>query len=352
MPDCCRELQDAVLEARDRAAPIGIAGSGSKSFMGRSTSLPVLSVANHSGIVSHEPSELVITARGGTTLAEIESALAEDRQCLAAESPTFSGKATIGGTLACNLSGPARPWAGSIRDHVLGIRLINGRGEHLRFGGKVMKNVAGYDVSRLQAGAMGTLGVITEVTLRVQPKAEYSTTIIRSADCADAIRQMNELSGKNLPISAACWVNGELSLRLSGDESAVRSVVKRLEGSESDDSDAFWRSIRELSHAFFTGDEPLWRFSLRSGSDSLLTEERWLIDWGGAQRWLRGEHAFESLEAEAERSAGQVTLFRGGDREGDVFHSRTAAQQSIHQRLKSAFDPAGVFNPGRLYSWM
>ena len=351
MADPVETLQDAVRAARESLTPLAIVGNASKSFMGRAISAPALNVAGNAGIINYEPAELVITVRGGTTINDIEATLAGQGQCLAAEPPRFDGRATIAGTLACNLSGPARPSAGSIRDHILGLRLVNGRGEHLRFGGTVMKNVAGYDVSRLQAGAMGTLGIITEVTLRVHPQPQRSVTVRLQVDGGAAVRKMNEWAGRNLSISAACWHDGELSLRLSGETGAIESIAPRLGGRTVADGDAFWASVRDLRHPFFAGGAPLWRFSIRS-SCGVRHFPCGFIDWGGAQRWLRGAFEKAALEAHAESQHGQVGLFRGGDRAGDVAHTRSPAQQAIHRRIKAAFDPDGVLNPGRLYSWM
>lgn len=350
MADRSAELLEQVRRALDRGEALQITGSGSKAFMGRQVSGRALSTLRHSSVVEYEPSELVISARAGTTLAELDKRLAREGQWLGCESP-MRGNATIGGALACNQSGPARPSLGSIRDHALGLRLVNGRGEDLRFGGRVMKNVAGYDVTRLQAGAMGTLGLIIEVSLRVFPRPECESTVVLETGASEAVRKMSRESHKGAPLSGACWADGRLYLRFSGCEPAVRDRRRALGGERLDDADAFWASIREQQHAFFGGDEPLWRLSVKpaAGHDS---KEQWLIDWGGAQRWLRGDRDPEHMAALAERMGGQATLFRGGDRRSEVFHPRTRAQKKIHLALKRAFDPECIFNSGRLYSWM
>jgi glycolate dehydrogenase FAD-binding subunit len=353
MSDLIEELTTRVLQARAAAGTLEIVGGGSKAFMGRATQADAaIDVGHHRGIVAYEPDELVLTARAGTPLAEIEASLAECGQVLAFDPPQYGGGATIGGTLACNQSGPARPWQGSVRDAVLGIRLINGRGEHLRFGGRVMKNVAGYDVSRAQAGAFGTLGIITEVSLKVMPAPEATLTLVQDLDAAQAVVRMNELAGRFSPLTGACWHDGQLYLRLSGVEAAVQATARRWGGERLADGCAFWRALRDQDAAFFQGTAPLWRFSINAAAPHWRPQADWLIDWGGAQRWLPGEFGFAALAREAEQAGGQVALFRGGDRSGEVFASPSPAVKTLHQRLKAAFDPDGIFNPGRLYSWL
>jgi len=349
MPDISNQILEQVNQAVAKKTPLRIAGNDSKAFMGRSTEGSLLSVSGHSGVVEYEPTELVITVRAGTTVTELNAELDRHSQFLGCESPE-SGNATVGGSLACNQSGPGRPWIGSIRDHVLGVRLINGKGEHLRFGGRVMKNVAGYDVSRLQAGAMGCLGVITEVTLRVYPHPQHQQTVTASMTATDAVEQMNRESLRGGPLSAACWVDGLMYLRFSGNEAAVRSRSQACSGKVFDADDDFWAQIREQQHDFFAGDEPLWRLSVKPAAEQ--SDEPCLLDWGGAQRWLRGGHVLDARQSLAEQQGGQATLFRGGDREAEVFHARTEVQKRVHLALKKAFDPHGIFNPGRLYGWL
>ncbi|TXD97871.1 glycolate oxidase subunit GlcE [Psychrobacter frigidicola] len=351
--DISHELIEQVKQASAYGKKLKIVGGGSKDFMGRQSEGEPISIAKHSGIVSYEPIELVLTARAGTPLIEINAALAEHHQRLAFEPPLFDGRATLGGTLASHLSGPGRPWNGSIRDHVLGIRLINGRAEELRFGGQVMKNVAGYDVSRMQAGAMGTLGIISEVSLKIMPKPAATITLKQEMNAAQAIAEMNRLAGQAKPLTAACWFDNHLYLRLEGARSAVDSTVTQWQGTVLKDGDDLWAQLREQQLDYFADkNAPLWRFSVNSNAGHLLPEESWLIDWGGSQRWLRGDFATDELEALAESAGGQVSLYRGGDRLQDVFHTQPDALRKLHQRLKQAFDPSGVFNPGRLYSWM
>lgn len=353
MSDMNGALIERVNDARAAGTTLEIVGQGSKKFMGRQAAADAaLDIGRHRGIVSYEPVELVLTARAGTPLQEIEETLAEQGQMLAFDPPRFGDGGTLGGTLACNQSGPARPWSGSVRDAVLGIRLINGRGEHLRFGGQVMKNVAGYDLSRAQAGALGTLGVITEISLKVMPKPATSLTLVQEMDAARAIVRMNELARQARPLAGACWHDGRLYLRLAGVPSGVEGTVNRWGGEVLEHDTGFWQSLRDQQHPFFTDGDPLWRFSINSTAPHWRGDAQWLIDWGGAQRWLRGEFQHTELEPEAQDAGGQVSLFRGGNRAGEVFATPSPAVQLLHRRLKEAFDPAGIFNPGRLYSWM
>ncbi len=239
-----------------------------------------------------------------------------------------------------------------MRDAVLGIRLINGRGEHLRFGGQVMKNVAGYDVSRMQAGALGVLGVITEISLKLLPKPAAGLTLVQEMPADAAIVRMNELAGQPKPLSGACWHRGRLYLRLSGAASAVQATAKQWGGEILEDGDTFWAGLREQQSDFFAGDEPLWRFSIKSSAPHWRVDGDWLIDWGGSQRWLRGDQEFGELENEARNAGGQAGLYRGGDRNGEVFATPSPALQRLYRGLKTAFDPVGLFNPGRLYGWL
>ncbi len=354
MADDSEALKEQILSARKNDHKLNIAGGGTKSFMGRiaDSHADTLSLAEHTGIVEYHPVELIMTVRAGTRIADIEAALAEEGQCLHFEPPRFGDASTLGGTLACNLSGPARPWSGSVRDQVLGIRLLNGKGEHLKFGGQVMKNVAGYDVSRLQAGAMGTLGAITEISLKVMPKPATSMTLVQDMAVEDVIKYMNQRAGEPKPITGAAWVDGKVYLRLSGARSAVEATAEKWSGDVMEQGEEFWQQLQHMQHDFFAGDEPLWRFSIGSTAANPELEGPWLIDWAGSQRWYRGEADSARLESMAKRAGGQVSLFRGGDRSDEVMHYQPEALQNIQKRLKESFDPDGLFNPGRLYSWL
>ena len=352
MTDMTQSLIDQVNQAREERQPLKIVGGDSKAFIGRTCQGEPIHIGGHRGIVSYEPEELVLTARAGTPLADIEATLAEHNQTLAFEPPHYDGKATLGGTLACNLSGPSRPWCGSVRDMVLGLRLINGRGEHLRFGGQVMKNVAGYDVSRMQAGALGTLGVITEVSLKVLPRPATTTTLVQEMPASDAILQMNRYAGQPKPLTGAFWWDGKLYLRLSGAESAVNATAHQWGGERLEAPESLWRALNDHRLSFFGHDAPLWRFSVNPTAPHRQADKPWLIDWGGAQRWLCGDLDRAQLEEQARAAGGQVTLFRGGDRRGEVHPTLATGLQQLHLRLKEAMDPNRIFNVGRLYSWM
>ena len=358
MADTSAQLLDRVKQAVADNTPLAVTGGGSKAFLGRGLRGEPLSLADHTGIVSYKPVELVLTARAGTRLADIDAALAEHNQRLAFEPPRFGENDTIGGTLAANLSGPGRPWQGSVRDHVLGLRLINGRAEHLRFGGQVMKNVAGYDASRLQAGALGTLGVITEVSLKVLPLPAAEQTLVQPMSARDAIATMNALAGQPKPLSAACWYDGKLYLRLSGSSAAVAATAKAWCGGTDgrmdvlQDADDFWRRLRDQRLPFFDGHRPLWRFSVNPTAVMEDIDGEALIDWGGAQRWSRRDDGLSIMAERAARAGGQVSLFRHGDRSGEVMHPQPSPLRAIQKRLKASFDPQGLFNARHLYSWL
>lgn len=358
MSDIALQLQEQVNAARNDGKQLLIQGSGTKTTLGRTTNadLQLLSTAGHSGIVNYHPVELVMTARAGTPLADIDQALEENGQMLACDPMRFGGSATIGGSLATNQAGPARPWFGSLRDHVLGIKLINGRAEHLKFGGQVMKNVAGYDVSKLQAGAMGSLGLITEVSFKVLPKPAAGATIAQELPLTDAIVQMNRIAGTSKPISGTCWVEGRMYVRFEGAERAVAASIKRSDGEPlaSGEAQQFWHDLRELQLGFYCDKEQqtLWRFSVNPAAEAARLDQTWLIDWIGAQRWLKGDFDLRELQALAQTMGGEVVRYRGGDRSDDIHHQNNPVLQRLHQRLKQAFDPDNIFNPGRLYSWM
>ena len=345
-------MQDQVYAAVADKTPLRIVGGNSKRYIGRESTGEPVDVSAYSGVVDYQPSELVITVRAGTTVSELQSVLARENQVLASEPPEFDGRATVGGTLACNLSGPSRPWLGSIRDHVLGVRIINGRGEHLRFGGEVMKNVAGYDVSRLMAGAMGTLGILTEVTLKVMPRPETTLTVHREVVASDALRAMNELCRSPLPVTGACWCDGDMYVRLDGPASVVAAAAERIDGKPLPDDRRFWSGLREMDLPFFAGAEDLWCISLRATSEHFMPDANWLIDWRGARRWVTSQRDRESIDRHVKNAGGEAWRVRGGDGGGEVFPERSAAYRSMLLRLKQALDPAGIFNPGRLYSWM
>jgi len=353
MTDCREDIAAAVIEAAAQQQALYINGGGSKRhLLGRECEARLLDVSGHKGITDYQPSELVVTARAGTSVADIEAELDREQQSLPFEPPQLGGRATLGGTIACNLSGPARPWAGSGRDLVLGVQLIDGLGQQLNFGGKVMKNVAGYDVSRLQAGALGTLGILTEVSLKVMPKPEHSLTLLYEMGANEAVEYMNRRAGEAAPLSGACWLDGTLYLRLSGTGDAVDHKAAAWGGQRMSGGTAFWRELRELTLPFFDGPEPLWRMSIRSTAAAGKHPAPMLIDWGGAQRWLRGEFELDALQREAADAGGNVTLVRGGKPGAELRARPDTVTVRLQQRLKQTFDPKGILNPGRLYGWL
>ncbi|MEK7816588.1 MAG: glycolate oxidase subunit GlcE [Pseudomonadota bacterium] len=388
--DISKTLAEAVRSAAGARIPLQITGGGTKAFYGLPSAGQQLDVGDHCGIVSYEPTELVITARAGTPLAEIEAALTEKNQMLAFEPPHFGAAAagqskrnsfgdaskgahftqlhaggsapasegasprdsgaTLGGTIACGFSGPRRPWAGSARDFVLGTKILNGKGEILRFGGQVMKNVAGFDVSRLMAGALGTLGILLEVSLKILPRPEQELTLAFELPADQAITIMNQWSGQPLPLSAACHMGNTLYIRMSGAGTALQAARARLGGEVTGEGGALWRDLREQRHPFFDGATPLWRLSVPPATPPMSLPGQWLVDWGGAQRWFKSDAPAGDIRRAAEAAGGHATLFRGGDRQGEVFHPLPPALHALHRRLKQAFDPQRILNPGRLYS--
>ncbi len=343
------DIVQAVRAAHDRHTPLRIRGAGSKDFYGGMLSGEVLDVSGHRGIVAYEPTELYITAQCGTPLAELEAVLAEQGQMLACEPPRFSG-ATVGGCVAAGLSGPRRQQAGGVRDFVLGVKLVDGSGQVLNFGGQVMKNVAGYDVSRLLAGSLGTLGVLAEVTLKVLPRPVAERTLVFALEAGDAIAHLNQWGGQPLPISASFWHDGKLWLRLSGARAAVEAATGKLGGSVVADADSLWTSVREQTHAAFTG-SILWRLALPSAAGDPGLDGLRAIEWGGALRWYAGEQ--DAVRGAAARLGGHAVLYRAPEslrcREG-AFAPLSPALLALHRRLKKAFDPRGILNPGRLYA--
>jgi glycolate oxidase FAD binding subunit len=347
--DISGDLQARVRDACSSATALAVRGGGTKAFYGRVAQGEVLSVAEHDGVVAYEPTELVITARAGTRLAELESVLRKGGQMLAFEPPHFGGESTVGGAIACGLSGPRRPFVGAARDFVLGTQIINGRGEILRFGGEVMKNVAGYDVSRLMVGALGTLGVLLEISLKVLPLPVEEVTLSQQATVALALETMSRWAGFAMPLSGACFDGQQLFFRLSGAVPAVRTSREKIGGEVCADGDRLWQELREQTHGFFRGEEPLWRLSVPATTPALPLEGRWLLDWGGAQRWLRSEQPASVIQRAAAAAGGHAVLFRGGDRAGEVFQPLAEPLRGLHRNLKRAFDPNGILNPGRLY---
>jgi glycolate oxidase FAD binding subunit len=370
-----RTLIERVQQARASRGTLCIRGGDTKAFYGGSPRGEPLDMGALCGISSYEPTELVVTVRAGTKLAELEAVLAEQGQCLAFEpprfeSPTHAGvrggtdqtaephRGTVGGMVAAGLSGPSRAAVGAVRDHVLGVTLLNGKAELLSFGGQVMKNVAGYDVSRLLAGSMGVLGAICEVSLKVLPLPAATATLRFEMDQARAIRQLNEWAGRPLPLHASAWWQGLLVLRLAGAAAAVRAAAQSLGGEvvPPELAAAFWNGLRDHSDEFFVNARAgldagatLWRLSLPPTAAPLALDGDCLVEWGGAQRWLNAQLPAAVVRDAAAAAGGHATLFMGHERSAGVFAPLKSPLDRIHRELKRAFDPDGVFNPSRLY---
>ncbi|MGJ7582065.1 glycolate oxidase subunit GlcE [Variovorax sp. RHLX14] len=375
------ELQSIVERIRAATAdgtPLRIRGGGTKDFYGNAAHpAPGDALADTrplSGIVSYEPSELVVTVRAGTPLAELEALLAEQGQCLPFEPPHFraaeNDRATVGGMVAAGLSGPARASVGAVRDYVLGATLVDGRGEVLGFGGQVIKNVAGYDVSRVLAGSLGTLGLIAEVSLKVLPVAPAETTLRFECTQAEALDLLNGWGGRPLPLNASCWVLeetgrdvGALYLRLRGAVAAVEAACGQLGGEVQPDAAAEWTLCREQQLPWFLEGSAsrgldLWRLSVPQTAPVLPLDVAPLIEWHGGQRWYfarPGEGA--RIRAAAKEVGGHATLFRVADADADAdaaslsvprFTPLPLTLERIHRALQREFDPAGIFNRGRL----
>lgn len=342
-------LQQAVQKALAAKTPLKIIGGNSKAFFGRESAGQLLNLNKHQGIVNYHPSELVITARAGTALSTLEQMLAGQGQMLAFEPPHFADSATLGGTVACGLSGSRRPFTGSVRDFVLGCKMINGKGEILSFGGEVMKNVAGYDVSRLMAGAMGTLGILLEVSLKVLPLPAVELTTCFELNPADAIGKMTELASQSLPVSGLSYQGQILYVRLSGAEKAVTASVNKIGGEVAKVDNLFWRNLNEQRHEFFQNTMNLWRLCLPPATAELKLTGDWFYDWSGGLRWLKSEESAQRIFAVAEQAQGHALLFKGKDRSGDVFQPLSGKLQQLNRNIKQAFDPDGLFNPHRMY---
>jgi glycolate oxidase FAD binding subunit len=368
--DAEQDLIAQVNDARGSGSPRIIRGNGTKDFYGNPPRADrMLDCSGHRGIVAYEPTELAITVRAGTPLADVEALLAENGQQFPFEPPGFAVAAadgttkgaTIGGMVAAGLSGPRRPYAASVRDAVLGVRLLNGQGQALDFGGRGMKNVAGYDVSRLMAGSLGVLGVLLTLSLKVAPVPVGRMTLVREQSLEDALALMRGWARRSLPITATAWADGRLYARICGSDEGLAETREVVGGDLLDDADTFWDDLREQRHAFFAGDAPLWRLSVPPATPAAAIAEpgaekspgaAQLIEWGGALRWLRGERPAGELRAIAKNAGGHATLFRTGSATAPadgVFTPLDPVVLRLHRNLKQAFDPAGIFNPGRLH---
>lgn len=353
--DLSTALCERVTDAANGEQALQLQGSGSKSFYGEAVSGKTLELSGHAGIVSYEPTELVLTARAGTSLAHIEQLLAENGQQMAFDPPQYgqstanAPSGTLGGAIASGLAGPARPWSGAPRDHLLGVRIIDGLGRDLSFGGQVMKNVAGYDVSRLMAGALGTLGVLLEVSIKVLPAPinKYSCSLELSREQAQA--KIRDLNSQPVPLAGALYDGERLHIRLAGASSSLRAWADRIGGEAMTDEGRFWQQLRDHQLPFFAQSRTLWRLSLAADAPELGCEEQAWLDWGGAQRWVYSDQDGESIRQAVSQYGGHATLFRGELKETPRFHPLPAPLLQLHQRLKQQFDPKNILNPGALF---
>ena len=342
-----KEIHDQVRDAVEAQSPLAIRGGNSKQFYGHPATGQPLDLSGHHGIVDYDPGELVVTCRAGTRLSDLRALLAENGQHLPFEPPGYGAKATVGGTVACGFSGPARPWAGSLRDYLLGVKVINGHGKVLRFGGQVMKNVAGYDISRLMAGALGTLGVLLEVSFKVLPKPAMELTLAFHCDQEEALGRMGEWSGQPLPLSGACWHDGTLNVRLSGAASEVERAAGAMDPDSISGETESWLNLGEHRGPFFEAASKLWRLSVPATAGPIDLDGDCLVDWGGAQRWYSTSESAERIRNDAEQAGGHATLFRGAC-EAPHFHPLPPALGQLQRRIRQAFDPHGLFAPDRL----
>jgi len=352
--DQSEQLQQQVQQAFQKRSPLKIVGGGSKAFYGNPSEGDQLLVSGHTGIVEYEPSELVITVRSGTTLEAVKTTLATHGQMLPFEPPAYGDKATIGGTIACGFSGPRRLFAGSARDFILGCKVLTGKGEVIQFGGRVIKNVAGYDVSRLMVGALGTLGVLLEVSLKVLPIPEREVTIAVGAKANEAIDVMNARAGQPLPLSAACFDGEAILLRFSSTEAGIKHAMSKVAGDELKQGESFWQELNEHEHFFFKDEIPLWRLSLAPATLHLGVPGGWIFDWGGALRWFKTDATPKDVRDAVAAEGGHATLFRHHEmwneqQEVPVFHPLAPALTAIHKKMKLAFDPRIILNRNRFY---
>jgi len=352
MSDMTQQLQTEIETAYHEQTPLHIIGNNSKYFYGQKIEGQALNVAGHQGIVSYEPTELVVTARAGTTIKEIQQTLAAKGQQLAFEPPCFADNATLGGTIACGFSGASRPFVGAARDFVLGVKCINGEGKLLNFGGQVMKNVAGYDVSRLMVGALGTLGVMLEISCKVLPLAEETETLAINTDMNGALDLMLHWSNQNLPLTATCFDGERVYFRLAG--TAIQSAVQQLKQAGAtvyDNGVQFWDDLGEQRLDFFQQDKPLWRISVPMNTPNLKLAGQTIIEWNGALRWLSTDLAADEIRNKVKAVGGHATLFHQAQlTDVPVFQPLEPALFALQQRLKQQFDPKQILNRGKLFA--
>jgi len=347
LSDPIQQFQETIRSAAAGKTALRIRGSGSKDFYGVSLDGEVLDTRDYSGVVEYDPTELVFTARAGTPLREVEATLAENGQMLPFEPPHFGPDATFGGCIGSGFSGPRRAYMGATRDFVLGVRSLNSAGEDLQFGGQVMKNVAGYDVSRLMTGSFGTLGLMLDMSVKVLPIPEDEQTLRLEMNEAAAIEAMNRWAGQPLPLSATCFVGKSLYVRVSGAASAVAAARKQL-GGETIDGAPFWHSVREQTHPFFTDARSVWRLSMKSTTAPLALGPT-LIEWNGSLRWISGNGELDRMHAAASKAGGYATRFRSETRPAAI-QELPPAMVTLHKKIKQALDPEGIFGPRRIHA--
>jgi len=350
--DNSKFLISKIKNAYKTKTSLKIESGNSKKFYGRKITHEALDVSTHTGIRNYEPSELVITVRAGTTLVEINSTLNNNNQMLPFDPPCFNANSTIGGTIACGLSGSRRPFAGAVRDFILGTRIVNGKGESLRFGGEVIKNVAGYDASRLMTGALGTLGLLLDVSLKVLPKPELEKTLVQTLSIDAALPLMTHLKRQAIPVSGLVYYANNLFIRLSGSQNAVDKAINKLGGETLTNSNySFsWAQLDNHSLDFFNSNQALWRISVKSNTPILNIKGDCIYGWAGAERWILSNEDNNKIFNHASKLNGHATLFRFGDRKNEIFQPLPAALKKLHIELKKSFDPENILNPGKLYS--
>ena len=363
MADQSKQLQQQIQQAFADKQPLLIQAGNSKSFMGNPGQGNIIDLSSHSGIIDYQPTELMLRAHSGTPLAEINTLLAEHQQWTGFNSPLFTPQSTLGGSVSCNQSGPQAPFNGSIRDAILGVTILDGQGTRLEFGGQVMKNVAGYDVSRFMSGAFGTLGILLDITIKLIPTPASSITIYRDISANESLSLLTQWINQAYPIKAACHDGERLYVQLVSsakglDKFRAISDFQQLGSTTETTETQFWDSLRDHTHSFFNTNKNLWRIAVPpiTNSDAIIPGE-WLIDWAGAQRWLKSEASANDIRAWANSAGGYATLFRRGDHSKDnndivsesIFEPLPPALMSLHQKLKQRFDPAKILNRGRLY---
>ena len=355
--DFVKDCQEQVRSAAGSGSTLSIQGNDTKAFLAPpAQATQTLNTSDYTGIVSYEPTELVVTAKAGTTIESLNQELASNGQMMPFEPPVFAKHDTLGGVIACGLSGPRRPYAGSARDFVLGTSVINGKGEHLRFGGEVMKNVAGYDVSRLQTGARGTLGIILDVSMKVLPLPEAEVTLVFEQALENDVTPQIKLARQPLPVSASVVIGQQRYVRLSGSQASIDASKKLLGGEVLGDCQSFWTSIKNLTHDFFKGDGDgqgagnLWRISIADHAPALPLDGRWCLDWGGAQRWLITDADASDIFSACDAAGASAICYRHSDPTVTRYQPLTGVLLSLNQAVRQSFDPDGVFNPDHFHT--